>query len=343
MRQSRRLAAIAALALAASAVFAPVARADRPDGPHVNWERVRNPVLGYPARAVKDPALVWSHGRWVALFSSVDTRGRWRIGITTSSDLQRWSRLRFLPHDVRVEGEASPDVVRSPDGDFVVTFQSFVHDVDGGEAKLWYRTTRDFRQFSRARRLAFEVHPGSADRVIDPALVWSPAGLLLGYKFGLRDGPQSFEIARSTSGALDGPWVLVGRPDIKVLGDTVENYQFLHLDGDFELLATSNNLDRPYLFDLAGAPGEPAGWLHWSAGRQLVVPQEAWNPGGGVTGVTFEHANCAFVVDRRRIDGLVYLIYADSPDLASFGGQGHARLGMARSRDLVHWTVPAGE
>lgn len=343
MRLGRRIAAMVSLALVVTGLgTAPALAAEhgRHDGPALDWAGLRNPVLGYAGRATKDPALVWSDGRWVALFSSVDVRGRWRIGITTSPDLRRWSRLRFLPHDVRVEGEASPDIVRSPDGRFVVTFQSFVHDVDGGEAKLWYRTTHDFHEFSTPHRLGLGLHPGAADRMIDPALVWSPAGLLLGYKFGLRDGPQAFEIARSASGSLDGPWTLVGRPDISVLGDTVENYQFLRLDGRVELLATSNNLDRPYLFDLAGASDRPAGWLHWSAGRQLVVPQEAWNPGRGITGATFEHANCAFVVDRRRIDGFVFIVYADSPDLTSFGGQGHARLGIARSRDLVHWSVP---
>jgi hypothetical protein len=316
-------------------------RRDGGSGDAIDWGALRNPILGYKDRATKDPALERVGNRWVALFSSVGAAGQWRIGITTSRDLHRWSRLRFLPHDQTVEGEASPDVVRAPDGRFVVTFQSFVHDTNGAEAKLWYRTTRDFRSFSRAHRLGFELHPGRTDRMIDPALVWSPAGLLLGYKTGTRDGPQAFELARSPAGSLDGPWTPVGRPDIRVLGDTIENYQFLHLDDHWQLLATSNVLDRPYVFDLAGDAHDPIGWLHWSPGRQLVVPQEPWDPGRGVTGATFEHANCSFVVDGRRIDGFVYLVYADSPEMTTFGGQGHAQLGLARSPDLVHWDVPA--
>ncbi len=317
---------------------------ERPAGAvDIHWPRLHNPILGYADRATKDPAVIRAGDRFVALFSSVDTSGRWRIGIATSRDLTQWSGRRFFPHDPRVEGEASPDVVRAPNGRFVVTFQSFVHDAGGAQAKLWYRTTRDFRSFSGPHRLGLELHPAAADRVIDPALVWSPAGLLLGYKVGLPDGQQAFELARSRSGSLDGPWTVVGRPDIRVLGDTIENYQFLHLDGRFELLATSNTLDRPYLFDLAGDVHDPRGWLHWSPGRQLVVPQEAWNPGRGLTGATYEHANCAFVVDRRRIDGWVYLVYADAPELTSFGGAGHDSLGIARSRDLVQWSVPPGQ
>ncbi|MBV8951288.1 MAG: hypothetical protein JOZ99_10460 [Actinobacteria bacterium] len=355
MRWRTRVAVTAVSAMVASTTFVGVgvgatAPADafggragttvRAGGAHIDWDRLRNPILGYPDRAAKDPAIVQADGRFVALFSAVDAAGRWRIGIATSHDLARWSPLRFLPHDATVEGEASPDIVRAPDGRFVVTFQSFVHDAAGAEAKLWYRTTRDFRSFSPAHRLGFELHPARNDRLIDPALVWSPAGLLLGYKVGSADGVQAFELARSVSGTLAGPWTVVGRPDIRVLGDTIENYQFLHVDGRHELLATSNSFDRTYLFDLAGDARDPRGWLHWTPGRQLVVPQEAWNPGSGLTGVTYEHANCAFVVDRRRISGWAYLVFADSPELTTFGGAGHARLAVARSRDLVHWDVP---
>ena len=35
-----------------------------------------------------------------------------------------------------------------------------------------------------------------------------------------------------------------------------------------------------------------------------------------------------------------YLTYAGSTDLTSFGGWGHASVGIARSSDLVNWRVP---
>ena len=121
-------------------------------------------------------------------------------------------------------------------------------------------------------------------------------------------------------------------------GDTIENYQFIRIDGRWKLLATSNELDRPFLFDLAGNPAQPAGWLHWSKGRELVVPQEAWNTGSGVTGSTFEHANCAYLVDTRSRDGHFYLLYEDTPEKTSFRGEGHgvlANRAKHRSRALV--------
>jgi hypothetical protein len=308
--------------------------------PPIAWSRLRNPILGSPDRAVKDPAIVWGGGRWQALFSSVDPTGRWRIGTSTSPDLVHWSKLGELAHDPAVEGEASPDVGPSPDGTFVVTYQSFVHDEGGAQAKLYYRTTTDFRTYTPPRPLGRELHPGPSERMIDAALAWTPAGLLLGYKFGLPDQAQAFEIARSATGSLDGPWRLIGRPDIRVFGDTIENYQFLHLGNGWQLLATSNRLDHPFLFTLAGDPSVPTGWLHWSPGRELHVPQERWNPGRGTTGISYEHANCAFLVDRRAVAGRYYLVYADAPEVTRFGGAGHDQLGVARSTDLVHWSVP---
>jgi hypothetical protein len=178
--------------------------------------------------------------------------------------------------------------------------------------------------------------------MIDPALVRSPAGLLLGFKTGIPDGPepQEFQLARSTTGELDGPWELVGKPDISVFGNTIENYQFLHLGRQWQLLATTNTFDRPYLFDLRGNPRDATGWLDWSTGRELKIPQERWNTGRGSTGITFEHANCAFIVDGRKIGAYYYLVYADSSDLTDFGGTGHAKLAVARSKDLAHWSVP---
>lgn len=310
----------------------------------VPWTKLRNPILRFDDHAAKDPVLVRAHGRWHALFSWVDAGGHWSIGITSSTDLRHWAPTTSMPHDPSLEGEASPDVVRAPDGRWVVTYQSFVHDVAGSAPKLYYRTTTDFRTFSAQAPLARDVHPAATERVIDAALAWTPAGLLVGYKLGEVDKEQQvFEIARSSSGSLDGPWRLVGRPDIQVLGNTIENYQFLHLRGRWRLLATSNSFDRPFLFDLAGDAHDPSGWLHWSKGRELHIPQEQrWNPGKGLTGETYEHANGAFLVDRRAIGGRFYLVYEDSPALDTFGGAGQAELGLARSRDLVHWSVPPG-
>jgi hypothetical protein len=306
------------------------------------WAALRNPILSSADHAVKDPALVATDGGWVMLYSQVDRAGTWRVGIARSRDLRVWSDLATMPHDPATSGEASPDVTRSPNGEFVVTYQSFRSDRAGTQAKLYARTTTDFRTFSAPARLAANLHNGPDDRLIDAALAWSPAGLLLGYKLGTTNGSeqQHFEIARSVTGSLAGPWQLIGRPHISVYGDTIENYQFLHIAGRWILLATSNMFDRPELFDLAGDPARPSGWLDWSSARELQVPQQRWNTGHGITGTTYEHANCAFLIDQHAIDGYFYLVYSDAPDMMTFDMQGHAVIAIARSTDLTNWTVP---
>jgi hypothetical protein len=308
--------------------------------PSIQWASLRNPLLRSARYAVKDPALVYAAGRWRALFSAVDRNGHWRIGLASSPNLQQWSPITLLPHDPRTEGEASPDVVRAPDRRWIVTYQSFVHDRPAQAPKLYYRTTEDFTHFSDARPLGEELHPGPDDRMIDAAVAWTPAGLLLAYKYG--SVVQHFEFARSRSGSLDGPWKLIGRPEITVYGDTVENYQILQRNGRWQLLATSNTLNRPFLFELSGNPRTPAAWLHWSKGRELHVPQESWNPGRGVSGTTYEHANCAFVVNRGPINGTTYLVYSEARNKTTFGGEGPAVLALARSENLLAWSVPAG-
>jgi hypothetical protein len=308
--------------------------------PAIAWARLRNPILTSPDHTVKDAALVAANGTWFAVFSAVDRQGSWRIGIEHSTDLRSWSPITFMAHDPSVEGEASPDVTASPDGNFTVTYQSFVHDRRGGLAKLYARTSRDFVHFSPPQMLVQPLFGAPNDRLIDAALARTPAGLLLGFKTG--SDTQAFEIARSASGTLRGPWQLVGKPNIRVFGDTIENYQFISINGRWKLLATSNQLDRPFVFDLVGNATSPRGWLQWSAGRQLDVPKESWSSGTGISGSTYEHANSAYLVDHRSRDGHFYLLYEESLEKTTYGGEGHGVLAIARSTDLVHWSIPPG-
>jgi hypothetical protein len=179
--------------------------------------------------------------------------------------------------------------------------------------------------------------------MIDGALAFTGHQLLLGFKFSSPEQPQVFEIARSTTGRPDGPWQLVGRPDIEVDGGTIENYEFLTVGGVWHLVATSNNLDQPWLFTLAGDPALPAGWLRWTGARLLMVPGQRFDSGPGISSIGYEHADSAFLCDAGALPGhLTYLFYAGSRELTQFGGWGHARIGVARSTDLIHWQVPPG-
>jgi hypothetical protein len=309
----------------------------------VAWSKLHNPILAYPNAAVKDQALIWADGTWHMLFSYVtnDTtivgQEHWGIATSESTDLRHWSPA--APWSEQPGGMASPDIVRSPSGTFVSTYDSPPGETGPTQAKLYYRTSSDLVHWSAPHPLARTLYPSPAVRMIDPALAWTGNGLVLAYKVGTTSQSQAFEIAWSKSGSLSGPWKVVGRADINIYDDTVENYELLSVKGVWHLVATSNTLDQPWIFTLSGPPANPSSWLHWVDRYELKVPSETWNTGTGLSSVNYEHANSAFLCQDTS-DGYEYLTYAGSQELSRFGGWGHAEIGIARSKDLEHWTVP---
>jgi hypothetical protein len=288
----------------------------------VDWSILRNPVLTFPTVGVKDQALQWSGGSWHMLYSDmVETASRphvrFSVAVSSSPDLRHWTSPRIIASNA-----ASPDIVRGPSGEFIVTYQT----PDG----LAYRTSSDASLTSWSR--AHSLGPGLAGRMIDAALAFTGHGVILGFKAGTTT--QHFEIAWAPT--LTGRFRLVGRPNITVYNDTVENYEFVTVRGGWDLVATSNTLDQPFIFTLSpGNPSTPATWLHWGVGRELVLPSQPFNTGNGISSVGYEHANSAFLCVGPQ--GEYYLTYAASTELTRFGGWGHARIGIARSTNLVTW------
>ncbi|HSZ37429.1 MAG TPA: hypothetical protein VK773_10095 [Acidimicrobiales bacterium] len=296
--------------------------------PTIDWTALRNPILSYPANGVKDQALQWSGGSWHILFSDMTaTRAaphvHFDVAVATSRDLLHWSAPRVIARNA-----ASPDIVRDPEGKFVVTYQT-----TSGALEYRISSSPALTTWSRPYPLAH----GLAGRMIDGALAFTGNGVILGFKAGTTS--QHFEIAWAPS--LTGRFRIVGQPDIVVYGDTVENYEFLTMGGVWHLIATSNTLDQPFVFTIgAGDPSAPATWLRWSGGTQLIVPNEAFNSGTGISSLSYEHANSAFLCVGPG--GENYLTYAGSTELTADGGWGHARIGIARSSDLIGWQVPPG-
>ncbi len=70
----------------------------------------------------------------------------------------------------------------------------------------------------------------------------------------------------------------------------------------------------------------------------MMLPSQSFNSGRGISSVNYEHANSAFLCVGP--EGEDYLTYAGSNELTSYGGWGHARIGIARSDDLVNWQAP---
>ena len=279
---------------------------------------------------MKDQALIWADGSWHLLFSYVtnDTavpgQEDWDIANAESTDFVHWSAP--TPWTEQPGGMASPDLVRSPSGQFVATYDSPPGESGSVQAKPYYRTSSDLVHWSAPQPLAHDLYPAPGDRMIDPALAWTGNGLILAYKVGTTSRSQAFEIAWSKSGSLDGPWVVIGRPHISAYGDTFENYELVSVDGTWRLVATSNTFDQPWMYTLSGNPARPASWLHWKDGRELRVPAQAWNTGSGISSVNFEHANSAYMC-QDPANGYTYLTYAGSTELTQF-----RRMGTRRNR-----------
>jgi hypothetical protein len=315
--------------------------ADR-KGASIAWSRMKNPIFGVAGAGAKDESLTLSRGRWHLLMSSpTGDPVHWRIASATSHDLVHWSKLDVWPSEGGVRDPSSPDVIQRPDGTYVVTYQAGPPAATA-PAKLYYRTSRDLVHWTRQHELAWSLHPEPDARMIDGALAAVGSGLMLGYKSGSTGADQAFEMAYSPSGSLDGPWTAIGRPDIEAYGGTIENYEFVDTDGQWRVLGSTNNLDRPWVADLVGPADQPASWLHWTGGRELQIAEQAWDHGAGVTGVGYERANSSYLCDARAIDGHYYLLFAGSNELTEYGGWGHARVGIARSTDLTHWDLPTG-
>ena len=255
---------------------------DRGRLPEVAWAQLRNPILSEPDAGVKDQALVWAGGEWHMVFSyvtnDVTTKGaeNWNIASATSPDLAHWSAAVALARPSR-RGRCGlarhrPESV----GNLRRHLRLESRRANGRpQSKLYYRTSSDLTTWSPPEPLAPGLHPAPGDRMIDAALAWTGHGLILGYKYGTATGSttQHFEIAWSPSGSLRGPWTLVGRPDIVVDGDTVENLEFVAAAGRWHLVATSNTFDQPWIFTLSGDPTRPSSWLHWTRRQDARHPR----------------------------------------------------------------------
>jgi hypothetical protein len=318
----------------------------------VDWATLRNPVLALPDQALKDQALVYGDG-WFRLFSSV----RFRAGDPGAATEPRWFyRTRdFIDWEPFVGhpelngpgvGPGSPDVTRLDDT-WRMTFQSRpAASTDPDDREIFLSTSTDLDTWTPPVQLTSDLIADAP--IIDGALAWDGSRFVLGFKDRVR---QTFQVARALGADLAGgfapPEQAVAGKDDPVAG-FAENYQFTKVDDVWRLVATGRDPDpyrcanqifaiytcshEPFIYTLSGPPGEFTSWTRWMRKRWLRVPFEAWNQ--------VMHANTGFLSDRREHDGFFYLSYAGAADGDQFDRRGHGKIGLARSRDLVHWRVP---
>ena len=340
MRWMKKLLPIVSLAwLAMSAASAQKA-------PFLDWKNLHNPVLQYPDWSIKDTAMVYRDGTFYVFFSAFYPRTDdtvCHVVEVTTKDFKTFSDpiLKFDGKEDGWIGMCSPDV-NLMNGQYVMTFNSWGNQPTKPN-QLFVMTSPDMVHWSKREKLAANLTEGK--KVIDAALAYADGGYYLIYKQGPKGGTLIPRMAFSKS--VVGPYEFVGdglpkllRPDGSTETLTHENYQFIHVDTKWYLLTTDydqqkegNIIDKGeelHLYTL----DPKSNWLVWGEGRRLDTPQEAFN--------TDYKDNAGCLVDWRRYDGYFYLLYAGRTEYNSFAMRGQNRLGLARSKDLIHWS-PAGD
>jgi hypothetical protein len=330
-------------------------RAGAPQNPataFIDWGTLRNPVLELPDQALKDQALVLADG-WFRLFSSVRfrpddpdaaTEPRW---FYRTRDFADWEA--FIGHPALNGpgvGPGSPDVTWQA-GLWRMTFQDRpATSANPDDRELYLSTSTDSDQWTAPVQLTSGLIADTP--IIDGTLGRDGSRWVLGFKDRVR---QTFQVARSLTSALTGgfapPERAIAGSDDPVTG-FAENYQFTQVDETWRMIATGRDPDpyrcqdptfaiytcshEPFIYTLGGPPDDAASWTRWVRKRRLRIPFEEWNQ--------VMHANTGFLSDWRDHDGFFYLSYAGSADGDHFDLRGHGKIGLARSRDLVHWRVP---
>lgn len=314
-----------------------------PGAAFIDWAWLKNPILSEPDRMLKDQAVVYQDG-WFYVFASTRFADDDPEALTRTPCFYRTRDFKsyecMYDHDLDVAwggavktGTGSPDVTLIDDAWHMV-WQSGPDSTR--RRNLFYSTSSDLMEWAPARQMNPSL--GLTARRIDGALARDGGYYYLGYK-----SRQRFRVTRSRDQALDGHWLRSRAASAG--GNWAENYQFIRIDGTWRMIATARDPKKPlstgytdshepFIYTMDGDGTEFEHWTRWVDKRHLDIPYEDWN--------RVMHANSAFLCDWRGHDGYFYLFYAGASDNESFQGRGHGKIGVARSRDLAHWTTPDG-
>ena len=277
---------------------------------------------------MRDPAVLKIDGIWHCFYTHIEKRdvqqGKIQpaLGRIRSRDLTCWSDPEIILSGP--EGFSSPgNVLKTPEG-YVVCLQSY--PVRPGElygsaqCRLWLMKSRDLVKFEKP----VQASPGGcraqwakSRRQIDPYLIFENDRYYMFYKTEGCIGVLQSSDLRDFEEYADKRPVLA--PSDLPDGVTAENPCVIQTDGKYRM------------FFAPCRPGRGIGtaWsddlLQWKEVRYLDFPKEGWAPGG---------PTAPAVIDDREESGDWIMFYHGDTE----GVHGGA-LGMARSKDLVHWVT----
>lgn len=306
---------------------------ERPTTHFVDWSTVRNPILQRDDRMLKNQSVVFDDG-WFWIFTGQ------RFAPDHVGDRRQWI--------FRTRDFIDYELFRDPDlpsyfGDIGRIDDTWHLTTNGngpsGRLEVLMATSPDLVNWTSKASITPDLWPRP---VIDGALVKRD-----GYHFTIwKDRVEQVPyVTRSVGPELDGRWL----PPLPAAADGFsEALHFVEIDGVQRIVGTARDPDpdrcpgtvywiftcdhEPHLYSLPNATSDLETWAGWERKTWLRVPYESWN--------TITHANSGHLADWREHDGFFYLSYSGSDDGDSFELRGHGKLGLARSRDLIHWRVP---
>jgi hypothetical protein len=292
----------------------------------IDWANLKNPVYAHDGWSTKDACMAYTDGVFYLFFSAFyEDRGRERahvVGVRTT-DFRNFS-APFFVWDGAAEGWiglCSPDIF-SHGTQWYLTYNSW-GDHPERPNQLFFAASTDLERWTPGRSLARDAtqEGGRPVRAIDAAVAFAHGRYVLLWK-----ERQVAQLAVAPAMAAEG-WRRLGRPAQR----WCENGQFIHIDGTWQVLLTGKPMD-PFLAPVTKDGRRDEDWLTWGEWRALHIPQEQFN--------TRHRANCPTLYDWRRHDGHFYLLYAGNTETVSHAGRGDSKLALARSKDLVNWSVP---
>ena len=301
----------------------------------INWKSLQNPILSYPHWSIKDVAMAYRRGTFYVFFSAFyKDHGRVRSHVVEVStrDFKSYSRpiLDFDGENAGWIGMCSPDVQKFGDL-WELSFNSW-GDAPGKPDQLFYMESSDLVHWSQRRPLAANLTAGEG--VIDLSVTQNGSEYYAVWKAGR--SPHGMQTRLASADRLSSQWHYVGSgyPTLKMAngrenGLVHENFEFLRIDGVLHLLSSDYpHGHHEYLYTLL----DPSHPLKWGKGFELKIPAQGFNK--------MVHCDAAALYDWRKHDGFFYLIYAGRNEQTTYLRRGWNRLGLARSKDLIHW-IPA--
>jgi hypothetical protein len=295
----------------------------------MNLAQLPSPVLlrGDHCRAYRDPCAVYHDGIIRLFYTLVETEADGSVylytAVSESADLCAWSEPRILTPKDRSFNYSSPGNIIRSDGRWLMCLQTYPRPngekYGNGNSRIWMMESRDLSVWGEPQLLRVKgdgVAEQDMGRMIDPYLVENAAKPGEWYCFYKQNGVSMSKTEDFRQ------WTYCGREDAG------ENVCIIRHEGEYVMFhSPENGIGVKRSRDL----------LHWQDDAGLItLGQEDWGWAKG-------RLTAAFVLDLRHVAGVeayVMFFHGSGPEDERILFDTYASIGIAWSKDLLHWEWP---